>query len=257
MTFTVTTNASIAIKELSDLASKQVPYALKEGINSLAKDIIKTEQDLIRRTFDRPTPLVVNGLRVKTWATKQSPSAEIGFKDVFGRLGDAVEDALAPHIPGYPAQRNVKGMERWLRARGFMLGSEWLVPSRGMKLDQYGNITGSLASKMLADVGAYGALEGTRGMTTKRKKRGVSKARYLFGEVKGKRSKTVKGIWAISGGRDNHERGAWKLQMLVVSKRPSYTKRLDFYGEAERYTAAHYGRHLIAAIDKAVATARP
>jgi hypothetical protein len=250
-------DTSKASKFLSDLAVKQVPYALKEAVNSLSKDIIKHEQSIMRSVFDRPTPFVESGLRIKTWATKESPIADIGFKDVFGRMGSAVESALAPHIPGYESQRREKGMERWLRARGFMDNTEWLVPSRTMTLDRFGNVPGSVASKMLADVGAYRALEGTKGMTTFRKKRGVAKAKYLFGEVKSKRAGTVKGIWSIRGGRDNHERGAWSLQMVVVNKRPSYRKRFDFYGEAGRYAEQHYARHLIAAIDKAVATARP
>jgi hypothetical protein len=245
-------DTSLARKALSDLATKQVPFALSLATNTLSKEIIGHESALMRSVFDRPTPFAESGLRIKKVATKADPAAEIGFKDVFGRMGDAVESALAPHIPGYPSERRQKGMERWLKARGFMDEGEWLVPSRTMRLDRFGNVPGSVASKMLADVGAYNAIRnpGAR-VTTK-----AGKGRYIFGEVNARKGGTVKGIWQVQGGREKYATGRWKLQMVVVKKRPTYRKRFDFYGEAERFAARNYAKHLVAAMDRAVQTAR-
>ena len=248
--FRVTSNAQDVSRSLSDAARRQVPYALKESMNSVAKEIIKEEQKEMRRVFDRPTPFILNGLRVTKYATKQDLTVQIGFKDVFGRSGEAVENSLKPHIHGYPATRERKGMERWMRIRGLLANDEWLIPSRTFPLDRYGNVPGSLATKMLADIGAYQGASGFRATTRARK------VQYVFGQVAARGGGTVKGIWKISGGARSPARGRWQLMMLVVRKQPTYRKRYDFYGIADTHYRRNLSRHFQAALERAIETAR-
>jgi len=250
--FKVTINTKDVERKLRDISERQIPYALKEGGNSFAKDAIKREQKEMQRIFDRPTKVVLYGLRVKKWATKQDPAAELAFKDTKARFGAAVERALKPHIPGYPNTREPKGMEDWLRHIGFMRADEWLVPSRTFPLDRHGNVPGHLAQKMLADIGAQPKRAGF-GFETTTKGR---KAQFIFGEVHGRNGRPVKGIWKVQGGRDNFAKGRWSLMMIVVTKRPTYAKRFDFYGVAQEHAEKHLAEHVAAGIDKAIRTAR-
>ena len=247
--FKLSSNAKEIERRLNAIARKQVPYATSLALNNTAKDVIKAEQDEMRRVFDRPTPFILRGLRVTKYAKKTDLQAEVGFKDVYGRSGEAVENTLKPHIPGFPATRQPKGMERQLRRRGFLGANEWLVPSRTLKLNQYGNITGPLATKMLADIGAYKGISGFDGTTKGRK------AQYIWGEVKARSGGTVKGIWKVEGGRDNYARGGWSLQMVVV-KQPHYRKRFDWSGTARETFDKCYPARFDAAMDQAIATAR-
>lgn len=248
--FTIATDADSLARELQGIATRQIPNELKLAINQTAKAVLVQEQDAIRRLFDRPTPFAVSGLRVTQWATEDRLSAEIGFKDVFGPQGKAVERALMPHVPGFAAVREPKGAERWLIRDGFMQRGEYLVPSRTMKLDRYGNVPGPLMQKMLADVGAYSHV---RGFTSTTKTR---KARYVFGQVRGRNGRLVKGIWWVEGGRDNMARGRWKLMMLVV-RAPTYQRRVafPFWEIADRFVEEQFPKFLAAGLAKTFARA--
>lgn len=243
--FRITTNTDEVRAQLSRLARDQIPYATKLGINELAKNIVKREQEEMQRVFDRPTPFIVNGLRVTKWATKQDPSAVVGYKNAFDRqVSNPIENALAPHIPGFGGVRSQKSSEKWLVRAGFMSAGEYLVPSRSCPLDAYGNVRGPTMQKMLQDVGGFRTASGFNHTTRGRK------ARYVWGAVG-----RVRGIWLVEGGRDNMRSGTWHLMMLVV-RGAKYRPRFDFEGVAVRHAEANLNRFIGAAVAHAIATAR-
>jgi len=224
-------------------AQKQIPFATMLALNKIGRDdVIPAERKKMRAVFDRPTPLVLRGLTLKKKATKASLEATVGFDDRFGRGGYAVESALAPHIPGFPRTRNRKGMERALFHARLITSNQYLVPSRTMKLNKYGNITGAIASKMLNDIGAFKNRSGFSS-TTK-----APKVRYVWATVG-----NVSGIWIGSKLRSGAP-GA--LAMVVVNRAPTYKKRFDFDGVAQRAYDKSYKARFDAAIDQAIRTAR-
>lgn len=250
---TVATNAREVAERLAQHA-RHIPYALKLGINELAKDIIKREQEEMRRVFDRPKPFVLRGLRVSKWATKVDPTALIDFKNVYVAKGGAniIENAMTPHIPGFPGVRAYKGAERWLQRVGYMRAGEYLVPSRTAPLDAYGNVRGPLIQKMLADIGVYRNVAGAPGTTRRARARFVWGA--VFGQDQAGSARAVRGIWLVEGGAARVRTNRWHLMMLVV-RGVSYEKRFDFYGVAERHVAAELDRFIGAALEQALATA--
>lgn len=226
-------------RELAKLAERDIPSALYKAINDSGRAAITGLQSEMRSVFDRPAALTVNGLRLTKRASKDDLLAVVGFKDVFGKRGDVIENALTPHIPGYPNTRHAKGMERQLRRVGFLKRNEWLVPSSTCPLDKNGNVRGSLASKMLADIGAYRGISGFTGTTKS------TKARYVFGTVRGRKGGLVKGIWLVQGGASKLRTGRWKLMMLAVDKTPTYRKRFDFYGIGKKLIEMELSRQVV------------
>lgn len=230
-------------KALAGLARDEIPTAMRNLVNDTARDIIKREEQEIQRVFDRPTRLMQKPFWLSQKATKEKPTATISIKDVYGRRGRAIGNALEPHIPGYENIRESKGMERALRHRGLLGRNQYLVPSRTMKLNKFGNITGATASKMLNDIGAFKGVAGFESTTKS------SKAKYIWGTAKTRSGKTVTGIWIVSRWR-NYQPAA--LAMVVVNKPPTYKKRFDFFGIANEHADKVMPKHARLAFEHAI-----
>lgn len=252
---TIKTNADDFAHTLRDVATNRLPSVLRNAINDTAKDVMNAERAAMSRVFDRPTPFILNGLRVTQWAKKEDLTAVVAFKDDASsrknqRNQQSEEgpayDALTPHIPGYPSQRRMKGLEKWLQSAGYISDNEWMVPTRAVKKDVYGNVPAAVISKMLQDIGAYKNTSGffnarTGKGTTKRSKQKV--ALYRFGVVKYKHG-SIKGIWWIIGGAKNYETKRWVPMMIATKKTPSYSKRYDFHGIAQQQVNDSLPQHV-------------
>jgi len=196
------------------------------------KTALETEIGVV---FDRPTPLIQNGLRIIS--DRPSLAVRLGWKDIFGKneptvehrgqlYADAVSRTLIPQIDG--GVRPPKPSERTLRAAGLLRSSEWLVPSRTAPVDAYGNIPGSVMAKIIADLGGF-TRSGTSANT------GGAKRQYILGKVG-----TTRGIFRIEGGADNLARGRWSLVFLITTRAPVYRPRFKFYETAQKTFAAVY-----------------
>jgi len=219
-------------RKLNALSGPEMKTAIRNTLNDTAFDARKALSDSIGSIFDRPTPLIVKSPYVNK-ATKDTLEASVQIgKDSMSmteliagkKLVDAgvFRRALEPHIPGFSSTRAEKGMEYHLRRLGMMRNDQYLMPSRTMKLDRYGNVPGSVASKMLADIGAYAGVAGFPGTTKERK------AQYVWGTVKARKGGTVTGIWKVKGGARRMTDARWDLMMLVVDRAPHYRKVFDF-----------------------------
>ncbi|MBV5310763.1 MAG: hypothetical protein JZU59_15405 [Chromatium okenii] len=229
---TLTVDSAAVVARLNALASTQIPNAIKTGINTIATELVTHEREKMTAIFDRPKPFVVNGLVVLNRATATSLSAEIGFKESGGKR--PVEKSLRPNTDHFPVNRDHKGSEGWLQAQGFLNADEWLVPSRTCPTDAYGNVSGTMMKKMLADIGM-----GTASRTAER---------YIFAQMHVPGGGGVKGIWWVKGGARRAATGRWKLYMVAVKKTPTYRKRFDFYGIARTYVSANATRCILSAL---------
>jgi len=223
-------------KMLKGIQRKDMPKAARNTLRDIMKNTRKREVVEMRRVFHKPTPVVMKNLRFTRLPEVDDLSGELGFTDVLGRQGQMIINTLSPHIPGLQDTRNRKGMEVALTARGLMRADQYLVPSRTMRLDRYGNIRGSLASKMLNDIGVFTGRSGFSSAT------GSSKVKYIWNEVRTRSGGTVKGIWLKSKAT---KKSKLKLQMVVVDSKPRYAKRFRFHQVAESWgdkVAPHFAR---------------
>lgn len=230
-------------KRLRSLRKNEFPTAMRNTINDLMRDVIKREQKEVERVFDRPTSLVRNAFRIKNKATKKRLHGAVWIKDVHGRGGNALLNTLTPHIPGHPALREAKGMERSLRNAGLMRSDQYLMPSRTMRLNAAGNVSGSVASKMLNDIQAF---RGVSGFTSETKS---AKVRYVWGHAKARSGGLVTGIWL----KTRFQKGTpGALQMVVVDTAPRYSKRFKFYSVAKSWAMKRGPHHAKLAVKHSI-----
>lgn len=208
-------------KMLSQIKRHDMPRAVRNTMRDIMKDTMRRERKEMQLIFKNPTKQILNAQRITEMPRDDDPSGEMGFRKDFGARGEAIINTLAPHIPGYRAGRDAKGMEVALRADGKMDADEYLVPSRTMKLNKFGNITGHMASKMLSDIGTSERNTSVRSTTKK------TKSRFVWAEVKGKRGQ-VRGIWETKKLYKPGKIQLGALWMVVVRKQPTYGKRFRY-----------------------------
>lgn len=233
--------------KMSDLAKTQLPAGIMFGLAKVGRGMLTEQKRVMDGVFDKPTPFTLNALKITHWPTKQEPYLDLGLKETPSKDVTIQGNTLMPHIPGFASHRQHKGMERWLRGGGFLEPGQWLVPARTFKFNRFGNVPGPTAQKMLADVDAYSRTQYRAPI----KKTGPKKGKYIWGTLTSRRGRPFSGIFEVTGGNRNWERGRWKLQMVAVDKRPSYDKRFNYVGVAQRYA----DRHLLKAIESGVVKA--
>lgn len=217
---------------LDDAVKKQVPFAAMLALNETATKAKAEEVRVMQGAFSNPTPFVLNSLRVDR-ATKQDLKAAVGFKNVYGDFGGAVEKILLPNINGGP--RKPKGAEKTLRRNGILRADEFIVPSRTMKLNSYGNISAGIMNKILSNIGAQS--DSTANTPADRRT-----FKYVVGQVGGTR-----GIWTI-------QKRGWK-PVLIFVKSPTYKKRFDFHAVSNKVIDKEFEPSLSRALERAISTA--
>ena len=113
-----------ALKGISVLQRKQVPFAASLGLTNTAKKVLKVEQCMMVKQLDRPTPFTVEGVR---W----QGANKVDFK--LGRLHSRVY--LMPKQAEYLSFQ-IEGGARTPK------GTAIAVPTSNVKLNRYGNLTG-------------------------------------------------------------------------------------------------------------------
>lgn len=103
-------------RQLTDMAKKQVPFALANALNEVAFSARESSQQQMKDELDNPTPFTVSGVRVKK-ASKRKPQAEV-------YITQQVWDYL-----------------KW-QVKGGRKGSNNRVPLPSVRLNKYGNIPG-------------------------------------------------------------------------------------------------------------------
>ena len=63
MQISVKSDVDKALKSMSRLHNKQVPFAAALGLTMTAKKVAKVEQRMMVRQLDRPTPFTIKGVR--------------------------------------------------------------------------------------------------------------------------------------------------------------------------------------------------
>lgn len=242
------------VQEALKKAASQVPFALSVAINASAekaKELVRAEMP---RVFDRPTPWVLNSLRVKR-STKTNLTAELAYKD-----RNSVENSrsmVEPHV--FSGKRHYKAMEARLMHIGLLPAGYNVVPGAAAKLDANGNMSQGQISQVLNVLGTYteaGYNKADSRTVARLAKGNKKKNQYGFvywvnrvGSIKAKH--IPPGVYqrVITGF------GTSLKPILIFVKQAQYKHRLDFFGIAGKTINAELPREFTKAFDEAMKTA--
>lgn len=243
-----------ALQKLRDVTERQVPYATALALNKTADAVKDAEIKEMKDVFDRPTPITLDSLFVKR-ATKYQLTATVGIKDFMGK-GTPASKWLAAQIKG--GSRHLKKFEKALQSVGALPPGYFVVPGSACKLDQYGNIPGSLITQLLSYFNAFPEMGYRANMTAKRRallakgsaKKGTQGVVYFVGQPAG--GKLPLGIWA----RYTFHAGSAIKPVLIFVRHAQFQKLFDFEYVARKTVEKEFPAQFRAAIAEAMRTAR-
>lgn len=225
-----------ALRSISRLAGDLPGMAMADALNHTANQVRQALQADMASVFDRPTPFTVNALRVLN-ASPRNLEAAVWVKDEKARnaKGMAPEDWVAPSVFG--GQRAAKKSEELLRRKGILPAGKFIAPGKGARLDQYGNLSRGHLIQILSGLKVLNREGYTANASDKWRsfRKGHERAFFVI-----RRGTTPIGI--------AERRGKRMEVVLAFVSQPSYARRLDFYGVAERVADAE----LAANLDKAL-----
>jgi len=264
-------NVKHDIKKLTEhltwLQKEQIPQATAWAINACLAKVKPAVQAEMRAVFDKPTPYTLNSYVVMKGAKKRSLFGIVGFKTqrIFNEAGKftgsfttADEEKSNPRLASTYLQpqmrggiRPAKGLEKLLRERHLIGPNEFVVPSKFMRLDQYGNVPRGIIQQILANLHAYrDPLQRTTKKTITQRNQKKKTAFYFT--RKGVRGQRMTAIWQRFS-----TRGHAVPAFIVVSGAPKYRKRFDPNFLAERVVHQNFPMEFDAAMIKALATDDP
>jgi hypothetical protein len=245
---TVKTNFRDAYKMLDSLR-RSYPSLTAKALTQAAFRVQDKTYAQMRSKFDRPTPFVMKGLRVKPAEKTEFPmEARVFVKDFpisgHNSFSDQYQSGLA-NIIGHQfggGRRQRKLLEARLQQRGLITASEYLVPGKAAKLDSYGNISRGQLQQILSQL--YIRQSGYDNLPTgsKRSKRNVKRAGEIFWSTgikgyatnQGHNGTLSKGVWLRTNG------GRSLKPLMIVVKRPNYKQRIDMQSIADEVMAKDF-----------------
>lgn len=243
------------IQKAMEKAASQVPFAMATALNKTAAKALDAVRAEMPRVFDRPTPWVLNSLRIK-YANKSKLSAELAYKD--RNSVESSRSMVEPHVFG--GKRHFKAMEARLLNIGLIPRGYNAVPGEAAKLDANGNMSRGQVSQLLNVLGAYteaGYNKANDKTRAKLAKGNVKKNTYGFeywvNPVSGRRRARhiPPGVYqrVITGF------GTSLKPILIFVKQANYKKRLPFFETAQRVVDAEFKGEFSRAFDEAMRTA--
>lgn len=231
---------------------KQLTFVQRTALNDLAFQVRAAQQHEIKDVFSSPTRGTQNSPLVKR-ATDSRLQAEVYIQDEQAK-GNKPRDWLSAEVRG--GQRQLKRFERALQAVGAMPGNTFVVPSKTLKLDAYGNIPSGLIVQLLSYFKAFPENGYKANITDARKAKlrqgSRKKVGYSYFAGRPNRSgKFPEGIWKVT----HFAMGdALELVFLFVA-RARYDAVYDFDYVSEITIRKHADRIFNAALERAIASA--
>lgn len=236
------------LQTLDRLEREQLPYAAALSLTATAQEVKKALVEEMKSVFDRPTRWTLNSVFIES-ATKDRMEARVWLKDEKpGAGGTPAAEYLAPQI--YGGGRDYKGTEKMLHRRGALGAGRYVLPGDKLQLDRHGNIGRGRLTKMLSGAGLFTQEGYDANATDSDRSRRKGNRRYFLM----RKGRTPIGIaerlgWG-KGSRNNIR------MVLVFGRRPSYSKRFDFFGTAEGVANDVLPIEFEKAIARALATRR-
>lgn len=238
MKITVNVNGLEKVRKALADFPKKANYAAVAATNKSLEWAATDVRREMRRVFDKPTPWVLNSLRMR-YATTREPVAQLAFKD-----RDSVNNSrtmVEPHV--YGGQRHFKAMETRLMGIGLLPSGYNVVPGAAAKLNGFGNMSQGQISQILNVLGAYtesGFNKANLNTIKRLAKGGLKSSQYgQYGFVYwvnrvGNPDPRARHLQPGVYQRVKTGFGSTLKPVLIFVKRANYRPRLDFYGIAKR-----------------------
>ena len=202
---------------LDDAGRRQMPFALAVALTSTMRDEAKPAAEArVQQVFDRPTPFTQRAFAVRP-ATKRS---------------------LEAHLFARPSQAEYLALQETGGTRRPPEGGKALPVPVQQRVNVYGNLPRRAIQRLLARPNVFSARI----------------------EFKTSRGGAVGGIWRRPrrGRRRDGTYGDLERLKLLISWQSltKYRPRLEFDSTVEAAISGRLERHLMAALDRALATAR-
>ena len=248
LAFDVRMDIAAAIRGLTELERKQVPFALARGLTQTARDIHGGLAEAMPAVFDRPTRWTTGAYFVKP-ATKKDLVATVMSRQFAGK-GTPAAAMLRHHIEG--GTRKPKMFESRLQAVGIMDSGTFGTMGRDVaEKDAYGNIPAAKYVSMLSALKAHTDSRAYMNRTGKFGKGKRGKEIYFIGG-RGRAKHLAPGIYQHFG----YFGKAIKPTYMFVSKAPAYRARFPFAAISERISRGRLVVNFLTALDAAFKTAR-
>lgn len=240
-----------AVARLRGLQEKKIDVAKVAALNDAAYLASKEAAREMARVFDKPTPWVLGGVRyVKARRDKQESSVD--FDKWGNKTNVTVEKVLAANI--YAGTRKHKRHEIALNRAGILPDGMGIVPGDAAKLDQYGNMTGGQIVQIVAWFKAFGeqgykANINDKGRARIGRDKKSGQRGFAYFALQQKRGKLLPGVYQ----RFQTAFGSAIKPVMIFVRMPSYRKRFDFYGVADRAARKEFARAFPMYLDKLLA----
>ena len=228
------------LARLRGLADKKINVAIVAALNDAAYAGAQETKKAIGQTFDRPTPWVIGGVRYVK-ARKDKLESSIDFDQWGNKTNVTVGKVLQAEIFG--GTRKTKRHEIALQRAGILPASMAIVPGPGAILDPYGNMRSAQIVQIMAWFKSFGeqgykanSTDKTRARLGKDKRSGAKGFQYFV--LPNKLGKLAPGIYQ----RFTFASGSSIKPVMFFVALPSYKRRLDFYGIAERKAIIEFNR---------------
>jgi hypothetical protein len=271
-----TPSLTATLRSFTDIAKirRQEMFAAEGAADDTGFEIRRVVQGVMPQVFDRPTPFVLSGVRVRRVRdlpqTPGTVEARVQIDDYGRGKGPSQEQVLQAEV--YGGSRGLKGAERRLQSAGLMLPGHFMVPSKellaqGNLVDAYGNVRGAFIRSLLSYLQAFS----TPGFTANAKPRTrdriaargrnangfvvINGVQYFVSKGRGERNGKLQhlpaGIWAKRG-----TGGAQVYPVFLFVDTPQYKVRLRFEEIADNVDARVFPVKLAERRARAYATAR-
>lgn len=250
---------------LDRLEREQLPFAAALALTRTAQDVQKALRSEMTSSFDRPTRASLNSLFIEP-ATKDQMASRVWVNDggvsayrhgIVASTGASLSKWgadraaikwLEPQVRG--GGRKHKSFERMLQRRGVLGSDQYVVPGEGAPLDQHGNIRRGALTRILSGAKLFTEEGYSANRTDSAASTGKGTSRYFV--IRNGR-KAIGVAERLRKGRGS--RSAIRM-VLVFATRPSYLKRFDFYGVADKTANAALKAQFEKALAVAVSTRR-
>ena len=255
MQIKITDNLDLLSKNLGRFQS-QIPYALSVALNNTTEKARLAVRAEMPKVFDKPTPWVLNSLRVKR-STKTNLTAELAYKD--RNSAESSRSMIEPHVFG--GQRRYGALEARLNRIGLLPKGWNVVPGAAARLDTYGNMSRGQISQVLGVLGAYteAGFNKANINTVKRLAKGNAKKNaYGFVYWVNPVNRGIKGSHLPPGVYQRLQPGFGSSlkPVLIFVEGAKYKKRLDFFGITQQVVdaelPAEFDKVLKVAVDTAL-----
>ena len=244
-------------RQFSRLERQNLPFAIVQASNKTAYQVRESWKRAAIRTFDRPTPLTVNGVLYRK-ATRKKLYAEIYLRDEASK-GTPPAQYLRAQVEG--GERRPKGMERLLMSGGLMPQGTFAVPGDDAPRNQYGNVGSGQVRKIQSQLRAgleagYISNESNdrRGRRLKRQRTRGGGGSYFV--VRQQRGRLRPGIYE----RVVFAQGSAVRSIFIFTRTAVYDRRYDIFGIAEkewnRLMPFYFERELANAVEDSIIRGR-